>query len=488
MNKKTWLIVAGVVVVVALIGLMLEHLSSAKPVEAAKVRRGLIRAFVDERGKTRLPETYLITMPYGGRIEPITLTEGMEVKEGQKVAQIVGVDLDLEVEKAQAVVQRLDAAIAENLDKKLEELAKIQADEFVKSMIETVKAAASRVESGRAKFDYAESNLGRIQKLFQSGTSTKDEWERAKLQKVEGEVDYRQDQLVLNATAALKAASDLLPDMVQQFIQDKSLTDAVLKKERAEADAHLQQVKLNKSRGTISSPVDGVVLERQTSNERYLDAGTTLLEIGRLQDLEVEVDVLSLDVVDAKGGDKAEIYGPAIGKIPADGAVRRIYPAGFTKVSSLGVEQQRVKVIVDVNPDDLAWLRGERELGVGYRVRVRVYTDEDPNALVVPRSALFKGADGQWRLYVIRDGRARTQSVEIGILNDEFAQVLSELKEGDLVVETPEGSLVDGQRVKVDLERLQEKEQRRLKQEQERKQIQQQKQQRRQKHRPRKQG
>ncbi len=197
----------------------------------------------------------------------------------------------------------------------------------------------------------------------------------------------------------------------------------------------------------MRSPVDGVVLNRYISNERFLSAGTTILEIGRLEDMEVEADVLTLDVVAAKVGDEVEIYGPAIGKPSARGTVTRIFPAGFTKISSLGVEQQRVKVIIRFAEEDLKRLLTERGLGAGYRVRVRIFTGEAPQALIIPRSALFRSANSDWQVYVIRNGIARIQAVEVGLLNDEQAEIEKGLKEGDLVILAPESSLADGARV-----------------------------------------
>ena len=107
------------------------------------------------------------------------------------------------------------------------------------------------------------------------------------------------------------------------------------------------------------------MLERYVTDERFLGAGERLLEIGRLEDLEVEADLLSVDVVNAKVGDSVEIYGPAVGAKPAKGTVSKVYPAGFTKVSSLGVEQQRVKVVVAIDPEDLQRLAEQRGVQVG---------------------------------------------------------------------------------------------------------------------------
>ena len=202
----------------------------------------------------------------------------------------------------------------------------------------------------------------------------------------------------------------------------------------------------------MTSPVSGVVLERLVTNERFLPAGEILMEIGQLEDMEVEVDVLSLDAVNVKIGNRVELHGPAVGtrldtdqeSRPIRGTVKRIFPAGFTKISSLGVEQQRVRIIVDIDPDDLKWLQEERGLGVGYRVRARIITAEKAEAVVVPRSTLFRNVNGDWQLYAVEEGRAKARVVRLGMLNDETAEVLEGVKVGDLVVLAPESSLSDG--------------------------------------------
>jgi HlyD family secretion protein len=179
-----------------------------------------------------------------------------------------------------------------------------------------------------------------------------------------------------------------------------------------------------------------------------LPAGEPLLEIGNLADLEIEAEVLTQDVVRIQPGDAVDIYGAAIGPRPARGRVERIYPAGFTKISSLGVEQQRVKVVVRFDPEDLAQLREERELGVGYRVNVKLYTASKDDALVVPRSALFRGGDGDWQVFAVRDGVARLVNVRVGLINDELAEITDGLAAEDIVVLAPETDLQDGVRVK----------------------------------------
>ncbi len=447
MKTKLWLLLGGVLIAAFLMYAFWHGFSSPLAVETAPARVGSIREFVDEQAKTRLPQTYLITMPITGRIEAITLVEGDHVEKGQVVARIVPRDLQLAVEQATAAVQRLDASMRENAYLKVEETALRQAEQFVISTKAAVQAAAERMVAGKAKLDYTTHDLARVRQLASTGARTQDSLEQAELAKVQSDVDYKEDQLVHASTVAIGAATDLLPSMVRQYIDRKKLTGAVLEKQKAEAEAKLQQVLQEQDRGTMRSLVDGVVLDRMVSNERYLPAGRTLLEIGRMEDMEVEADVLSLDVVAAKIGDRAEIYGPAIGLPPAKGIVDRIYPAGFTKVSSLGVEQQRVKVILRFEHNELERLLHDRRLGVGYRVRVRIFTADKPHALLIPRSALFRSADNAWQVFAVRNGQAQLQSVEVGLMNDEQVEIRKGLTENEPVILAPESNLTDGVRV-----------------------------------------
>ncbi len=456
MKKYFWGTIVVLVLGAVCAGLIVENFSGGTPVDVAQVRRGTIQQFVDEQGKTRLPQTYLITMPYPGRIAPITLSEGKRVSKGATVAQVVPEDLALAVRAAEAAADRLEASIAENLDTQLEELIKKQALEYVASMEQAVEAAAKQVEAGLAKKNYADVNLRRMEGLFQRGAATEDEVERAKLQQVESTVEWVQDRLTHSTVKTLKAATEYLPAIVQRYIDERQLTDAVLRQQLAEAVAQLDQVKLNQRRGTLTSPVDGVVLRRFVTDERFLPAGEPLLEIGRLEDLQIEADILSVEVVRVKEGNRVLIYGPAVGHHPTEdrnyalGTVEKVYPAGFTKISSLGVEQQRVKVVVRLDPDDSRWLREERGWGVGYRVRVRIVTGEKSNVLLIPRSALLRDSEGKWFVYVVAGRRIASRYVQLGMTNDIAAEVVDGLSEGERVVCNPESELAPGARVVIE--------------------------------------
>ncbi|MEA1950135.1 MAG: biotin/lipoyl-binding protein, partial [Planctomycetota bacterium] len=194
MKTLIWIIVG----VLLIGGLGTYFVASGKgvPVDAAEATQGPIREFVDERGKTRLPQTHLITMPSAGRIESITLSAGTRVKKGQVVAQMVPLDLKLAVEQSEASVRQLQASIKENAATNVEETALSQAKHFVKSMHDTVAAAATRVLAGQAKLDYAEKHYGRVAPLAKTGALTQDELDQAILEKVSSSVAYREDELI----------------------------------------------------------------------------------------------------------------------------------------------------------------------------------------------------------------------------------------------------------------------------------------------------
>jgi len=447
MKTTRTVIVAAMLVVAALTLLAAWWLWPRVRVDAVAARKGRIAAYVDERATTRLPQTYLVTTPSAGRVAAISLVEGTPVKKGEVVVQFVPRDVELAVREAKAVVERLQAAVKQSGDTSVEEIALKQSREFVKSTADTVKAAAERVKAGKARADYAAIILSRTRRLFKNDAQTQEDLDRANLEMTQADADRAQAGFIHAAMVSIQAATNLMPEMIEKYTLRKILGKNVQEKQLTEALVRLDQAKRQQELGQMRSEIDGVVLHRFQSDEGYCTAGTKLLEIGNPADLEVEADLLSVDVAQIRTGYRVEIYGPAVGPTPARGTVDRVYPAGFTKLSSLGVEQQRVKAIVRFDSAELKRLQTERGLGVGYRVRVRILSPARENALIVPRSALFRGPDRVWQLYVVRGGRARIQTVALGVINDDFAEVTEGLEEGNLVVLTPESTLSDGQRV-----------------------------------------
>jgi HlyD family secretion protein len=452
MNRWALLGVLMLVAVIAAVTLFLGR--SGEKVQAARVAEKPMREFVDEEGKTRLPVVHMVTMPFAGKIEAIELEEGDAVEVGQIVAQVSKKDLEDEVAEAKAAVERLDASIAENRDNSIENNSLQQAKYFVESMASTVAAAQARLTAGEERMRVAESYLGRI---LETGRATsEDRKEAAQLSFVESKVNFQQDRLVHAAVAAMESATKLLPEMITSYIDRKSLSRAVLEKQKEETEARLRQMITRQERGSMASPIQGVVLDRPENSERYVAAGELLLTLGDLNQLEVEADFLSQDVVRMKSGDAVEIYGPAIGGPlgkGVKGTVDRISKAGFTKLSSLGVEQQRVTVVIhfeqSAEESMVQKLKQDRniDLGVGFRVRVRVFTRNKENALVIPRSAILRGADGGWQAFAIVAGQVELRNIELGLMNDDDVEVVKGLSKGDLVILAPESRLTAGARV-----------------------------------------
>ena len=377
------------------------------PVDVAVVERGTIRTYVEERAKTRLPKIYRVTMPLAGRIRSIDLQEGDAVTADKPVAEMDPVDLDTELAESNARVQ--------------------QVDQLMLSVASTIKSAEKQIDASRAKADYADREYKRKSTLAEKNVITESDRNEAELFRIESSVDHTKDVLTLSAIESMREALKLM---------------------RQEADETAKRRKRDRNRATLYSPVDGVVLQRAVSNERVLAAGEVLLEIGRLEDLEIEAEILTQDAVAIQLDDPVDVEGPAVGPKPIRASVARIYPQGFTKVSSLGVEQQRVLVIIRFETEDLAKLKASGiQLGADYRVRVRIYTDEKSDAVKVPRSALFRGADGRWQAFVIRGGRARLTQLQVGLSNDFEVEVLSGLEAGEKVILAPESSLADNQPV-----------------------------------------
>lgn len=444
-----WKWIISVLVIAAVGAAAWAAVTAARPVETGLVRRGTVSAIVDERARTRLPRTYHVTMPIAGRILPIALTEGDPVAAGEVVARIEGADLDTAVEVAEARARRLQARIIENNDTRLEESTIVELDSVVESVDRSVEASLAETEASKAREEFHGRDLERKQEAFERKATSQIELDEAELAEIESRVDYRTDVLALRALEAVRRAVEIWPLQVRQMIEKKALAEAVLKHELAEAMATLDQARRDRERAQIRSPVDGIVLERYVTNIRMLPAGEPLLDIGRLEDLEVEVEVLSEEAVDIVAGDPVEIVVPSVPGEPLVGAVSRIEPRGFTKVSSLGVEQQRVLVIVSLDAESIARYRAAGYgLGVGYRLRVRIETDTRPDAVVIPRAALFRGVGGRWQVFVVRGGRARLADVEIGLLNDHDAEALTGVQPGEAVILAPETSLEDGERVK----------------------------------------
>lgn len=383
------------------------------PVDVAVAKRGTVRVAVEERAKTRLPDVYRITMPLAGRIKPIALRVGDRVQKGKPVAHMDSADLQTDVSNATAQVNQYEF--------------------LMQSMAKVVLSSKAQRDARKERAAWADKEFRRQRAGFEKGAVTPSELAAAELQKLESAYDYKKEEFTVQAM-------DAIVEAIKIARQDAQTTQG-----QKERDLH---------RAVIKSPVSGTVLKRYVSNERTLPSGETLLEVGDLDRLEIEADILTQDAVGIRGGEygnEVAVEGAAIGPRPVRGKVWKVYPQGFRKISSLGVEQQRVKVIIRFDEGVLAKLQSAgRRLGTDYRVRVKIFLEQSTDAITIPRSAVFRDADGRWQAFVVRDGFARRVDLKVGLMNDFDVEVLDGVRVGDRVIVAPESNLEDGTKVAAD--------------------------------------
>jgi HlyD family secretion protein len=375
----------GVVLVVIVLGLGLRPEPVA--VDASAVTRGPLRVTVDEEGRTQVRERFVISAPVGGRVTRIDRREGDRVTRNDIVARIFPAPLD---------PRERDAAMAQ-----------LSAAEDACS---SATAAASRA---RAALDQARRDRERVEQLTRQAIGTPEQLELARLAETSREREFESADFAAQAARhqvemARAALSGDGPDGAQSFV--------------------------------VRAPVTGVVLRIPERSERVVAAGAPLLEVGDPGGVEVVTELLSADAVRIGVGAPAWIEGWG-GDSALAARVRTIEPSGFTKVSALGVEEQRVRVILDP-------LTTPASLADGYRGQVRIVVWESGDVVKVPVSALFRQG-ASWAVFVVAKGRAAARRVEIGHRNPFDAEVAGGVAAGDLVILHPGDRLSDGAKVSV---------------------------------------
>jgi HlyD family secretion protein len=439
--KKRWLYLLIVVLIVAVFVLW-QTVQPDATVEVIRPRVRTIQAYVEEQAVTELPHDYLISMPISGWLRRVELREGDPVGADQVVARLEEHDLADRVHQAEQRIAVLETKIAETEDHRLEENALVETEATVKAIDETVAAAEAKLEATKAILEFADSELDRLKRVDETGAASPRELRGAETEERRANAEYKSDALELAALKTLAAVSYIGPKFIRDYIDRKNFKKDQYEKQLREARAELEIQKRNLERAEIRSPIDGVVLERHQTRRQYLAAGTPLLTVGRLDDIEVIAEVLTERATRISPGDPVEIFGEAIVAGPIGGRVLRVYPAGFKKISSLGVEQQRVKVAVELDE------RPER-LGVAFRVHVRIFYDQAKDALTLPRTALFRGERGEWQVMAVVGGRTELRTVQVGIMNDEDAQILSGLTAEGLIVAHPSRDVTPGMKVEM---------------------------------------
>lgn len=381
----------GAALVLALLAVALWP--QAITVEVGRVSRGPLVVTVDEEGETRVHDRFVVSAPVSGRVLRIDLEPGDAVVRGK------------------TVIARVQADAPPLLD------ARTRAE--AEAAVDTARGAVGRAQAeeqrARASLDLANADLARERKLESSGLTTR--------------------QALDARLAAVQTAEEAL--------RGAQFAAAAAAAELSRARARLMPATLAAGGRVLPvlAPVDGVVLRRLRESESVVPAGDPLVEIGDPRHIEIVSDLLSTDAVRVKPGMRVLVEGWG-GAETLAATVRRVEPSGFTKVSALGVEEQRVNVLLDFDAAAEAWTR----LGDAFRVEVRIVVWEAPSVVKVPTSALFRVGD-TWAAYVVEAGRARRVLLELGQRTSREAEVLAGLTEGQTVVVHPGDLLVDGSRV-----------------------------------------
>lgn len=388
-------IVTALVALAVAIALFFALRTPAIEVEAGVVSRGPLVVTVGDLGQTRVRNLYVVSAPVSGEMERVPLKPGAPVVPGKTVlARIVPADpapLDARsLAEARANVRTAEAQLA---------------------------AARARVSTARANAVATDRAFTRIADLAGRGFASRAQLDEARAARDSGRAAVSESENMVGAAAETLAAANaalIVPG------SGKAGRGAV----------------------AVTSPVAGYVLTVPQESARVVLAGTPIVEVGDPSRLEIVSDLLSSDAVQVRPGAPVEIDAWG-GDQPLKGRVRLIEPFGFTKFSALGVEEQRVNVIVDFAEPRAAFER----LGHGYRADVRIATWAARDVLRVPVSALFRSGP-DWALFVIEDGRARLRKVKIGHINDTFGEVEAGVKAGDQVILHPGDKVADGVKVK----------------------------------------
>ena len=395
LRRNFWL---GLVVVALAGGFTYAFWPQPVPVDMAIIERGDMLVTIDGDGQTRVREIYVVSAPIPGRVLRIDIHAGDEVTAGKTLL---------------ATIRPTDPTF-------LDRRARLQAESTVKAAEAAFALARAERARVQAELDFARAELGRARKLAARGNLSQRDLDRA----------------VLHERTAVAALAQSKAALSMRSYELETAQAALIQPGADGAPAEGATCCVD-----VLAPVDGKVLRVLHESEAVVAAGMPLLELGNPADLEVVVDLLSGDAVRVATGAVVAIEDWGGGNALV-GQVRRIEPSGFTKVSALGIEEQRVNVIVDFTESREHWLK----LGHGYRVEARIEEWRGAGLLKLPLGALFRDGD-DWAVFAVVDGRAVLRRISIGHRNGREAEILDGLGEGDVVVLHPGDRISEGVRI-----------------------------------------
>jgi HlyD family secretion protein len=391
MQKSRWIIII-VISMAVIFAIVYGFMPRPVPVDIAKALRGPLTVTIEEEGKTRVKDRFIISAPVSGFMKRIELDVGNHVEKGKVVVEL----------------EPLRSAV-------LDPRSRAEAEAAVSAAEAALKATEENARATAADAEYTKSNFERIKKLFEEGYASKNALERAESEAKRTEANRLSTEATVN---------------VAKYELDKART--TLRYSTVEGITNHGHIV------AIHAPINGRVLKIHHKSEGVVSSGEPLIDIGDPGKLEVKVEVLSADAVKIKTG--TTVFFERWGGDPAlSGKVRVIEPAGFTKISALGVEEQRVLVVADIISPPESWQR----LGDGYRVDARFIIWEGKDILQIPAGAIFR-KDKDWAVFVVKNKRAHLRKVEIGHRTGLMVEITSGISEGEMVITHPDELIKDG--------------------------------------------
>ena len=384
----------GAAAIVVLIFLSLAFRPQAVPVDLAEVTREELVVTVRDQGRTRVRNEYIVSAPVGGQLLRIEYKPGAQVAAGDVLARILPSDPSLLDVRSRA---ELEAA--------------------VRSAEAALALAHAEVERAAAQLDFAQMESERIIRYATEDVIAVEAYDRAALQLRVAETNH-----------------------------ESSLENARIREgELAAAQARLVGSNIEGSEEfvvTVTAPTSGQIMSVAQESQSVISGGAEIMTLADPEDLEIVAEFLSTDAVEVESGAPAFVENWGRDRPPLRGQVRLVEPYGFLKVSALGVEEQRVNVIVDFVGSQENW----STLGHGYRVEVAVVTWQESDVLQLPVAALFRD-DNRWAVFRVEDGRAHLTPIEIGRNNGQQAQVVAGIEAGQVIVMFPGEQLAEGVRI-----------------------------------------
>jgi HlyD family secretion protein len=426
-----------IVLIIAVVGVVYTALQGQTIiVEMNEVSRETVFEYIIEDAKTRLDNEYTIDMPINGTVERIDLEIGDQVTKGDVIAQVNTYALEQEIRQIEALI-RQSAAFETGVDiekPKDEDIA--SATLHIKEMSDALNIAKAAQDVLKLNRDEALSAFNRSKGLLEAGATSQSMFDEAELRYKGLEEDLKRAKLEEGAAKKTLEQAGIALQRLTGSMDDNEYKRTSFQAEIDGLKARLASLQDDMKKTTITAPVSGPVLEKFIADRRVLLAGEPLLKIGDMKSIEIESDVLSEEIAPMKVGNRVEIKGKALQGEVVFGTVKRIYPSGFMKISSLGVEQQRVRTIIEFDNSKI-------KLRPGTSVDVRIITAESENTLAIPDRALFRNEEA-WSLFFVNDSVVELRKVEVGLRNDDWAEIVSGVAEGDLIVSELKNALVDG--------------------------------------------